>query len=188
MSVVQDHIGYWTAEDLLAMPDDDTGNRYEVIDGALFVTPAPGYPHQRASFRLGNLLQAAAAATGTDAEVMLTLNFRVPNGLLIPDVLVVKGSTAEVAPNVLTFSDVLAVVEIASPSSRRMDRLLKPSVYADAGVPTYWRVELEPVATVVVSTLVDGIYREVCTATAGTTTMIPSPYAIPLDPADILKR
>src|ERR1041384_416896 len=34
----------WTADDLLDMPDD--GQRYEVIDGELFVTPAPSWDHQ----------------------------------------------------------------------------------------------------------------------------------------------
>lgn len=34
----------WTAERALALPDD--GNRYEVLDGELFVTPAPSYRHQ----------------------------------------------------------------------------------------------------------------------------------------------
>jgi Uma2 family endonuclease len=36
----------WTVDMLGTLPDD--GQRYEIIDGELFVTPAPGYPHQRA--------------------------------------------------------------------------------------------------------------------------------------------
>ena len=36
----------WTVELVRALPDD--GKRYEVLDGELFVTPAPGSPHQRA--------------------------------------------------------------------------------------------------------------------------------------------
>ena len=34
----------WTAEMVRALPDD--GKRYEVIDGDLFVTPAPSPAHQ----------------------------------------------------------------------------------------------------------------------------------------------
>ena len=37
----------WTVDDLDELPDD--GNRYEIIDGELFVTPAPAWPHQRAA-------------------------------------------------------------------------------------------------------------------------------------------
>jgi Uma2 family endonuclease len=41
----------WTADMLDALPDDD-GNRYEIIDGELFVTPAPRRAHQRAVMEL----------------------------------------------------------------------------------------------------------------------------------------
>src|SRR2546422_1515279 len=44
----------YTVEDVRAMPDD--GNRYEIIDGELFVTPAPGTRHQRTLGRLYLLL------------------------------------------------------------------------------------------------------------------------------------
>ena len=39
----------WTAEMARALPDD--GNRYEVIDGELFVTPSPTLRHQEAGKR-----------------------------------------------------------------------------------------------------------------------------------------
>ena len=44
----------WTVEMVRALPDD--GNRYEVIDGELFVTPAPSVPHQRAVLQLALLV------------------------------------------------------------------------------------------------------------------------------------
>src|ERR1051325_9290448 len=37
--------GRWTREMVLALPDD--GNRYELFDGELLVTPAPSWLHQR---------------------------------------------------------------------------------------------------------------------------------------------
>jgi hypothetical protein len=39
-------IADWTVERVLALPDD--GNRYEVVDGELLVSPAPTLLHQRA--------------------------------------------------------------------------------------------------------------------------------------------
>src|ERR1700749_2703166 len=36
----------WTVADLADFPDD--GNRYEVLDGMLYVTPAPSFDHQTA--------------------------------------------------------------------------------------------------------------------------------------------
>src|SRR5438309_10515872 len=44
----------WTVDDLLDLPDD--GNRYEIIDGELFVTPAPSWTHQDAIARLYRLV------------------------------------------------------------------------------------------------------------------------------------
>ncbi|MFN8572030.1 MAG: hypothetical protein U0132_08240 [Gemmatimonadaceae bacterium] len=36
----------WTRDEVLALPED--GRRYELVDGALLVSPSPGYAHQRA--------------------------------------------------------------------------------------------------------------------------------------------
>jgi Uma2 family endonuclease len=54
-----------TVEDLEAMPDD--GNRYELIDGVLVVSPSPGIPHQWA---VANLLTLLAANCPTDLKVL----------------------------------------------------------------------------------------------------------------------
>ena len=47
-----------TVADLAQMPED--GHRYELIDGALVVTPAPSWEHQRASLRSGARLETRA--------------------------------------------------------------------------------------------------------------------------------
>ena len=44
----------WTVEMVHSLPDD--GNRYEVVGGELFVTPAPSWTHQRAVLELALLL------------------------------------------------------------------------------------------------------------------------------------
>ena len=54
----------WTVERLNQLPDD--GNRYEAIDGRLFVTPAPNDVHQRAVRELTLLLTPYARALGLD--------------------------------------------------------------------------------------------------------------------------
>src|SRR5688500_5837201 len=40
-----DTLGHWSLAELHRLPDD--GNRYELVRGQLFVTPAPSYAHQR---------------------------------------------------------------------------------------------------------------------------------------------
>jgi Uma2 family endonuclease len=189
MSVTLEHFGPWTADDVLALPDDGAHSRYEVIDGTLLVTPAPSYEHQRASLRLAYLLQQAADTAAAQVEVIECVNLRLPSGdLNIPDLLIVDKTTLGPSPIQITAANVLAVIEIVSPSSRRVDRVLKPSIYADAGIPTFWRVELEPEAAVIVSTLDNGIYREIGTATAGANSTITSPFPVTLDPADLTSQ
>jgi Uma2 family endonuclease len=56
----------WTADMVRALPDD--GKRYEVIDGELFVTPAPTLRHQRAAFELGTLLKSYVATHAIGSE------------------------------------------------------------------------------------------------------------------------
>ena len=46
----------WTVEDLEDLPED--GNRYEIIDGELFVTPSPTYRHQVAVLEIAVRLRA----------------------------------------------------------------------------------------------------------------------------------
>ena len=52
----------WTVDMVRALPDD--GNRYEVIDGELFVTPAPSLVHQRAVIELLDIVRPYAKAHG----------------------------------------------------------------------------------------------------------------------------
>ena len=61
--------GEWTAELARALPDD--GNRYEVLDGELFVTPAPALLHQRALLELYDRLKPYVVAHGL-GEVLLS--------------------------------------------------------------------------------------------------------------------
>ena len=75
------------------------------------------------------------------------------------------------------------VVEIESRSSRRDDRQLKPGLYAEAGIPAYWRVERHPEGPHLHAyELVDGAYREVSWVRPGVTWRTTSPFPVLLDP------
>jgi Uma2 family endonuclease len=186
MSVAIDHAGPWTVADVLALPDDGTHTRHELIDGMLIVSPAPGYPHQRASRRLATLLEQAAQAAGVAVEVFEAVNVETPAGLVIPDVAVVQAEAARRAELTLPASAMVAVIEIVSPSTRRFDRLVKPGVYAEAGIPAYWRVELEPTVTLSVFALRRGKYTETTVVHAGEPAAVSVPYAIKIDLAHLL--
>lgn len=51
----------WTAAQVRELPED--GRRYEVIDGELFVTPAPPWKHQDAALHLVTLIRAYVRST-----------------------------------------------------------------------------------------------------------------------------
>ncbi|MCA1708672.1 MAG: Uma2 family endonuclease [Actinobacteria bacterium] len=123
-----------TVEDLEAMPDD--GRRYELIGGAIVMTPAPELGHQRASRRLQSRLETAWPAMEVfDAPVDVDL----PEGQRVqPDLVVVeRGRTGKR----LTLP-VALVVEIVSPGSAVNDRVTKLGVYAAAGIGHYWVLDL----------------------------------------------
>ena len=58
---------------------------------------------------------------------------------LVPDVTVLRPESSGAIWS--DPADVALVVEVETPASRRFDRLLKPALYADAGIPLYWRIE-----------------------------------------------
>jgi Uma2 family endonuclease len=99
----------------------------------------------------------------------------------------VSAEAADQATTRLTHNAVLAVVEIVSPSAQAIDRAIKPGMYAAAGIPTYWRVELD-LPKIVVFSLSRGRYVTRTTLTAGTTGRITRPFAVELDPAQITRR
>ncbi|MEJ7831516.1 MAG: Uma2 family endonuclease [Nocardioides sp.] len=101
----------FTRDDLDSMPDD--GYRYEIIDGALIVTPAPSWDHQRAQ---GRLMVMLANLCPPDLEV-LSAPFDVAlaeDTVIEPDIVVAR--TADYARRGLATAPVLAV-EVLSPST-----------------------------------------------------------------------
>lgn len=187
MSVAYSHAGPWTLSDVLALPED-TSQRVELVGGALMMSPAPGLPHQRASRRLANLLEQAAADAGADVEVFEAINIVIPDGLLIPDIAIVDGAAAEDSGVTVSAHDVVAVVEIASPSTKVADRKLKPSLYAAAGIAHYWRLELEPAPRLIVGHLQHGGYVDARPFLAGATAQITEPFPLVFDPAVLARR
>ena len=182
MSVaVTEHSGPWTVEDVLALPED-THHRIELVGGALLMSPNPGVPHQRASYRLHVLLDAAVAAAGAPFEVLEAVNIIVPDGLLIPDLVVADAAAAADAGITLSAHDIVVAIEIASRSTRVTDKKMKPSLYAAAGIPHYWRLELDPAPRLYLGHLERGTYVDRLVQ-VGETTALDDPFPLDIDPA-----
>jgi Uma2 family endonuclease len=134
----------WTVDDLDALPDD--GVRRELIDGALHVSPSPTSVHQVIAAYLVVALDQTCPDhlfVSQSNDVQLS-----PRRLFIPDVLVTTFEAARRRGGSFTADEVLLAVEIVSPGSQSMDRVLKPALYAKAGIGDYWLIETDGGITV----------------------------------------
>ena len=133
----------WTVDMVRALPDD--GNRYEVIDGELFVTPAPSLFHQRAVRELLLLVAPYVRQHGIGEALMSPADVIVygPRKFVQADLFVVP--LVNDAP-VRAWTDVgrlLLTVEVLSTSTEHTDRGRKRRVYKEKGVPEYWVVDTD---------------------------------------------
>ncbi|WP_433301788.1 Uma2 family endonuclease [Actinoplanes sp. CA-030573] len=129
----------WTEPDLHLFPQD--GHRYEIIDGCLHAAPPPPESHEAVVRGIVTTLRSAAPpgwwvcdrlgiaineGTGGDSNV-------------VPDVTVLRPRSSGAIWS--DPADVALVVEVETPATRRYDRILKPTLYAEAGIHAFWRVE-----------------------------------------------
>jgi Uma2 family endonuclease len=84
--------------------------------------------------------------------------------------------------------DVLLAVEVVSPSTKARDRATKVQAYAEAGIPAYWRAELDEGPTLHVYELDGEVYRGPSAHKAGTIASLETPFPVAFDPADLIDR
>lgn len=129
----------WTREQVLNLPAD--GNRYELVDGELIVSPSPAPPHQFVLARLYDALGPYVRSNGLGVALWSPADLELePGQVNQPDVFVlpsIKFERWEDAPLPML------VVEALSPSTARYDRGLKRRFYQRAGVPEYWIVDID---------------------------------------------
>lgn len=132
----------WTAAMVRELPDD--GNRYEVIDGELLVTPSPVEVHQRAVGvlfgHLFNYLEPLGIGEVLASPADLELD---PHGLVQPDLFVQGLVDGKLSRRWNDGAPLLLVVEVLSPSTARADRTTKRLRFQRAGIPEYWIVDLD---------------------------------------------
>jgi Uma2 family endonuclease len=171
----------WTIADVDALPDRD-GVRYELVDGVPHVMTPPRGEHQDALLELHLALRATAPAglrVVQGVGVALAEDQRP-----IPDLVVIR-PTDRTLSNVPADQVVLAA-EVVSRSSRSMDRFVKPALYAQAGIPGYLRLELDPLHLVAYRLGSDGLYEEAGRAEPGQVLTLTEPFPITIDPAALL--
>lgn len=181
----------WTAADLDHLPEN--GLRYEVLNGQLVVNAAPKPLNQ---WLVTELRDALKPALPPGYFALPGVGVLVGDGEPIPD-LVVGVKPVPWNDRGLSADQVKLVVEVVSPSTTLQDRMVKPVIYAEAGIPNYWRFEAnrfkgqlpgEALPVLFAYELADnGEYQLVQRAPAGEKVTLHSPFEFTVDPATLLE-
>jgi Uma2 family endonuclease len=169
----------FTVAELDQIPDD--GRRYELLDGALVVSPRPTTIHQVVAGRLCGALSSACPedlCVVPEPAIMLA-----PQTEFDPDVVVVRmdqvGGAKFTEPPLL-------VIEIRSPSTALIDLNRKKIAYERFGVPTYWILNPDPPQPeLTVFELRDGVYAMVTKASGPFT--VDRPFSVSIDLTDLTR-
>jgi Uma2 family endonuclease len=129
-----------TYHDYLQLPED--GKRYEIMDGDLYMTPAPATRHQQIVVRLTQILAAYLEAHPIGALYVAPTDVLLSdNDIVQPDLLIVldRGTARITEKNIQGPPDI--VIEVLSPSTVARDLDLKRKRYEHFGVREYWMVD-----------------------------------------------
>ncbi|MGV9415184.1 Uma2 family endonuclease [Nocardia sp. NPDC003693] len=180
----------WTAADLDHLPEN--GLRFEVLNGQLVVNAAPKPRHQWLVRWLGRALDDALPEGYFVIEGVGVL---IGDDEPIPDLIVGTGAIP-MDDRGIPVDQIVLAVEVVSASTTVQDRLAKPLLYAEAGIPNYWRFEVKPfkgqlpgesLPVLFAYTLGEsGEYGAEQRISGGAAQTLSSPFEFTLDPATLL--
>lgn len=152
-----------TVDDLQRMRDA-SNDRFELIEGELFVTPSPTPLHQDIAGNLYTLFRNVVFESGRGRVYFAPLDVRLSENTVVqPDLIVVLSDRPVLTEARVEGAPSLAV-EIISPSTGDYDRVAKRNLYAQYGVPEYWLVDPDAETLTIFSDPRDGRYRTEQTA------------------------
>ncbi len=150
----------YTYEDLLHTPDD--GNRYEIIDGELIVSPAPRKKHQKLCYRLSRLVGGHVDERDLGEVYFAPVDVSLSgHDVVEPDLLFIRKDRLHIFNDQFVAGPPDLVVEILSPSSRGQDLGKKFALYARAGVPEYWVADPDALDLAIYVLSPQGVYERV---------------------------
>jgi Uma2 family endonuclease len=131
---------WWTTADLELLPE--SSNRYEIIDGELFVTRAPHWGHQKACGNTYAELRNWSIATGSGEAAQAPGVIFTEADNVIPDVVWISNKRLangldEAGHLTLAPELIVEVLSLGSENERR-DREVKLKLYGERGVQEYW--------------------------------------------------
>ena len=170
----------FTVADLDRMPDD--GHRYELLDGALIVSPRPTNSHQEVAMELAVRLRSACPRDlRVIPEPAVQLSAMTESA---PDIAVIRREQVNAAK---CTEPPLLVIEIRSPSTALIDLGRKKTAYEQFGVPAFWVVDprvKKPSLTVF--ELTGGRYRQAAQVIGDETYRAQRPFAVEVVPSALV--
>lgn len=144
-------------------------DRVELLAGVLVDRNSINPPHRIATDSTADALRAIVPAGWyTGSQHPITLNDSEPE----PDVVVFRGHTRDYRDRHPGASEVALVIEVADSTLPR-DRVVKKQIYASAGIPLYWIINLIDNTLEVFSQPLNGDYVESQTLHAGEQAVTP---------------
>lgn len=130
-----------TYGDLLRFPDD--GLRHEIIDGEHFVSASPNLSHQRIVGRLFLELAMFLRQRPSLGEVLLGPFDVVLSDfdVVAPDIVFISEHQQHTVTSRHVNGPPALVIEVLSPSTRRVDETLKYRLFDEQQVGEYWIVD-----------------------------------------------
>jgi Uma2 family endonuclease len=133
----------WTTAELELLPDN--GNRYEIIDGELFVTRAPHWKHQKVITRLIQSLAIWSSQSKLGEVVTTPGLIFTDDDNVIPDLVWIStdrlARVLDESGHLLAAPELIVEVLSAGTDNERRDREVKRKLYAIRGVQEYWIVD-----------------------------------------------
>ena len=131
-----------TYKDYEALPND--GRRYEIHEGELSVTPAPGTRHQRTLGQLYHLLRLHVDSRRLGEVLLSPVDCILSDSTIVqPDLVYLDPTRAHLVSTRGIEGPPTLVIEILSPSTTNIDRSTKHQLYRRFEVPYYWIVDPE---------------------------------------------
>ncbi|CAN5281731.1 Uma2 family endonuclease [soil metagenome] len=144
----------------------DEDDHVELLDGVLVEMSPQGSPHAYAIRRLNTIAGPVVAAAGLELSIQAPLDVGSPISLPEPDVAIVPVTERDRHP-----SGAVLVVEMGI-TSLSIDLVRKARIYATAGVPDYWVLDVDRRMLVVHREPADGCYTDVRTLGADETAVV----------------
>jgi Uma2 family endonuclease len=172
-----------TYRDYEALPDD--GRRYEILDGALSVTPAPVPRHQRISGALFSILRCYIGSRGLGEVLYAPIDVILADTTIVqPDLVYLDPTRAHLVSDRGIEGPPTLVIVVLCPSTTTIDRTTKRQLYEQFNVPHYWIVDPES-RTIEVSELADREYRLAARASGEMPVSLPPFRDLALVPASL---